>query len=400
MIFLRGEPRPAYTADVVPRGVRVRGQRYGWWLAAVILAGIGQPVLWMGEQHTALPPLAIGGLLVVVTAGALGLALRWPTTGLAVSAAALLTYAALGFPASPASLATIVLQARVVAVRRPLAGASATTLLTAGAALAWATRSPGAHLASVVGNAAVIPVAAGAGVVWRALRRQADLVRREHELELGRLRLRAEQATAVERLRLARELHDAVGHNVTLAGLRAEAAARLVQQDPERARTLLSDIGRHTRGAMAELHQLVGMLRDAAEPPARPGHDLAGLLQRFAGPDLQVELIGAQMVDELPAGIQEVVGAVVGEGLANVVRHADARQVTVRLGRSDRHVVVEVADDGRGPAPGSRPGFGLAGARERAEAVGGHLELGVGAAGGGLLRLRLPADVVGGARLP
>lgn len=390
----------AYTADVVPRGVRVRGQRYGWWSAAVILAGVGQPVLWAAEQHTAHPALVVGGVLVVVVAGPLGLAPRWPVTGLAVSAAALLTYAALGYPASPADLATLALVARVVAFRPPAVGVAASALVTVGTAVAEAARSSGTQPASVVANAAIVPVAAAAGVIWRARRRQSDLARREHELEVTRLRLQAEQATAAERLRLARELHDAVGHSVTLAGLRAEAAARLVQQDPERARTLLSDIGRHTRGAMTELHQLVGMLRDAAEPPARPGHDLAGLLQRFAGPDLHVELVGAEVADGLPSGLQEVVGAVVGEGLANVVRHADARRATVRLACHDGELVVEVADDGRGPAPQSRPGFGLAGARERAEAVGGRLHFGPGSDGGGLLRVRLPVAVAGEAPLP
>ncbi len=366
--------------------------RFGWSVAAVGLAVVGQPFLWAGSGvgPSWRPPLAYGGVLVVLVAGPLLAIRRSPVVALAVSATALLAYDMLAYPPSPADFAMLALLAWTVAVRRPAVGATATGVLTLAAAVVGALRPTGAGLAPVVASALVVPLAALVGVAGRAQRAAADLARREHDVVVAGLRLEAEQAAAVERLRLARELHDAVGHAVTLAGLRAEAAARLVVRDPPRAQELLTDIGRHTRGAMVELHQLVGVLRDAAEPPSSPARDLASIVARFSGPDFHVAIEDAVDSVTLPSGIEETVSSIVGEGLANAVRHSGARRAVVRLTHSGSELVVEVGDDGAGPPPGTRIGFGLAGAEERAQALGGRIDLGVGPAGGGLLRAILP----------
>jgi len=203
-----------------------------------------------------------------------------------------------------------------------------------------------------------------------------------------RSELAAERAATAERLRLARQLHDAVGHAVTLVTLQAEAATRLLPGDPQRAAALLAGSSAAGRQTMVELQQLLGVLRGTpdAAPPTRAG--LPEIVRRFSTAGLAVSF-QATTDQLLPEHLEEVTAAVLAEGLANVVRHAQAGRVDVRLQVGEATTMLDIIDDGRGPA-GPILGFGLSSATERVAAAGGRLDFGPAPAGGTRLRAILP----------
>lgn len=365
---------------------------WGWWVVAVALVIVSQPVLWAratggvsGLHH----PDILGSVLVTVVALPLGLAPRRPLSALTLSGAALVTAYTLGYPPTPAELATLALVAYAVATTKLAYSLGASGLLAVAVGVPSTMGSERHTLAGNPGALFVIPLTALLGLLLRAHSRHAAEASRCQELAAReRARADAERAAAAERLRIARELHDAVGHAVTLIGLRSEAATRLLRSDPTRAQSLLGDVGSAVRDAMHELHQLVGVLRDTAPPPRQDPLDQ--VVAQFGGAGLEVVLDQDPLASGIGEGTDQLVADIVAEGLANVVRHAQAHKAVVRL-RSDRgRLMVEVCDDGRGPLPGATMGFGLIGAAERVQEAGGQLEFNAGPAGGGLLTAVVP----------
>jgi signal transduction histidine kinase len=219
----------------------------------------------------------------------------------------------------------------------------------------------------------------------------ADDLVRTRRLRLETLEARvdlAEQETmrrvAEERLRIAREVHDVVGHGLATIALRAGVADRVADRDHAEVRKTLRAIRQVSRESLAELSALLGVLRAEGEEAAvgrAPAPDLRALPRLVDGlrdAGLQVELDMDQVGD---ASVPEVVGAagyrIVQEALTNVARHAgpDAH-ARVRLARHDGVVEVEVRDDGLGASAPVRPGGGLTGMRERAVVLGGRFEAG------------------------
>ncbi|MHB8294732.1 MAG: sensor histidine kinase [Acidimicrobiales bacterium] len=373
---------------------------WAWWAAAAVLAAVGQPALWWHSSEAALgvsPPGAIAAVLAVAVAAPLGAGRRHPLVALSASTAALLAYGSLSAPPSPVSLATLVLVAWVVACLggwRAAVAASAVALALA--VSPWANGSRSALLGSA-GDVLTVSLAAIVGLVMRAYRSRAELERREERLVTDRRLFEAQRAAVAERFRIARELHDSVGHAVTLSALKVEAAALLIGPDPAGAEALLHEVSQGSRDAMAELHRLVALVRDpdeAAEPVGAPAADLGTglsvIAERFSGPGLVIDmdLHGDQAL--LPPEHESALAAIVAEALCNVARHASAAHATVRLAVDGGEVRLEVRDDGRGPAPGARGGFGLSGAAERARSLGGGLELRAGPSGGAVLSASLP----------
>jgi signal transduction histidine kinase len=233
----------------------------------------------------------------------------------------------------------------------------------------------------------------------------ADDIVRTRRLRMEALEARldlAEQETmrrvAEERLRIAREVHDVVGHGLATITLRAGVADRVADRDPAEVREALRAIRQVSRGSLAELSALLGMLRaedgDAAavRAPAADLDALPGLIDGLRDAGLQVELDMDQAGD---ASMPELVGAasyrIVQEALTNVARHAgpDAH-AHVRLARHDGVIEVEVCDDGRGAPAELRRGGGLTGMRERAAALGGRFEAGDAPGGGFRVWASLP----------
>jgi signal transduction histidine kinase len=233
------------------------------------------------------------------------------------------------------------------------------------------------------------------GRLVRSWRGQAvELTRLAGELERERAET-ARHAVADERARIARDLHDVVGHNVSLLVLQAGAERLGLPADQSQTREALAAIEKSGRATLEELRRLVGVLRDDGEGPALhplPGIDRLGdLADQVRGAGLPVDLRIEGEPVSVPAGLDVSVYRIAQEALTNVVRHAiGATAVTVRLRYGPRDLTLEVVDDGRAPDPVGRNGHGLIGMQERVSLYGGELRAGPRPGGGYTVCTRLP----------
>jgi signal transduction histidine kinase len=205
----------------------------------------------------------------------------------------------------------------------------------------------------------------------------------------------ARRQASEERLRIARELHDVVAHNISLINVQAATALHLMDRQPERAREALAAIKDVSKEALVELRSILGVLRQVDEELSNaPAPTLARLDElvartRQAGVEVRLEQRG--QIDNLPSAVDQAAYRITQEALTNVARHAAAARATVRLATPDGGIVVEIDDDGRGSsAPASPGGNGIAGMRERARALGGTLQAGPRPDGGFRVRAWLP----------
>jgi two-component system, NarL family, sensor histidine kinase DesK len=253
-----------------------------------------------------------------------------------------------------------------VAVLTPIRYSAAATLLTCAAALA-------------------VGWVAGHGLDWSdvftmfalglAMIAMFWLIRINTQLRVAREEL-ATMAVAADRERMARDLHDVLGHSLTTITVKAGLARRLLEQDePERAAVEVTDIERLGRQTLADVRSTV-----SANRVASLANELAGAREALRAAEIDADLPHA--VDDVPADRQQVFAFVVREGVTNTIRHSGAGTCTIRLTPDS----VEVLDDGLGPPVGTPLGNGLTGLRERLAAVGGRIEAGPGPTGGFRLR--------------
>jgi two-component system sensor histidine kinase DesK len=192
----------------------------------------------------------------------------------------------------------------------------------------------------------------------------------------------AQLAVSEERLRIARDLHDLLGHSLSVIALKSELAGRLIERDPDRAAQEIAEIQSVTREALSEV-------REAVQGYRRRG--LADALDRAeealgaAGIDYELERAAVA----LPAEVEAVLAWAVREGTTNVVRHSGAQHCSIRVRDEGARAAVEVEDNGRSRAP-TGIGNGLTGLAERAAGVRGTLEAGARPDGGFRLRLTVP----------
>jgi signal transduction histidine kinase len=234
----------------------------------------------------------------------------------------------------------------------------------------------------------------GAAEIVRIRReRVAEVARMEEEESLRR--------AGEERLRIARELHDALGHHLSLISVQAGVALHVNEELPEQARTSLAAIRDASKEALTELRSVLDILRQRGEAAPRfPGSTLARIEDlaaqaSAAGLEVSTEVVGEAR--PLPYGIEAAAFRIVQEALTNVARHAGRATATVRVAYGDRELTVQVEDDGRGVAVGASPegsGRGIVGMRERVAALGGVLEAGPRSEGGFRVRAVLPLEVV------
>jgi signal transduction histidine kinase len=200
-----------------------------------------------------------------------------------------------------------------------------------------------------------------------------------------------------ERLRIARDLHDVIGHNISLINVQASMGLDLMDAQPEQARAALTAIKSASKEALEELRTMLTTLRhnDVGAPRApAPGLDrLPELIEltRAAGLNVDVEVAGT--APPLPAGVHLAAYRIIQESLTNVARHAGRARVTVRVTYDDADMRLEIDDDGKAPAGGATAigtGSGITGMRERAVAVGGDLSAGFRRSGGFRVSARLP----------
>jgi signal transduction histidine kinase len=205
---------------------------------------------------------------------------------------------------------------------------------------------------------------------------------------------RARTAVTEERARIARELHDVVGHSVSVMTVQASAVRRLLRPEQEREREALLIVERTGREALAEMRRMVGVLRRPEEGPAlapQPSLEHVGrLVEQAREAGLSVELRVEGDPQPLPAGVDLTAYRLVQEGLTNALKHARAERAQVVVCYGDGDLEVTVCDDGRGAGSGDGGGHGLVGMRERVAVFGGELEAGPRAEGGYRLRAKLP----------
>ena len=351
-------------------------------LVGTHFAALGQP---------GMRPLdALGITLLLIGPAALLARRRWPVAVLATVTAAALTYRGLGYPIGPVYLASVV--ALVSAIALGHRWASIAIAATGGvASVGWlALHNPGHQIpwGGVGAATAWLTAVIAAAELWRA-RTQRMAQDRATRAEIAR------RQGSDERLRIARELHDLLGHHVSLINIQAGVALHLMDGDPEQARTALTAIKQSSRDLLREMRTTLGVLRGVDEAP--PHHPVAGLARldelvthtRTAGLPVEVTVRGCAR--ELPTGVDLAAYRIVQEALTNARKHAGAARVMVHVGYHDESVSVRIDDDGVGPT-GDLDGGGLAGMRERAAALGGTLHAGPRSGGGFSVSAFLPTN--------
>ncbi len=229
-----------------------------------------------------------------------------------------------------------------------------------------------------------VPLFAGvilAGWTLQSRRLRVEALERDH----GESAMRA---AADERLRIAQELHDVIGHSLGVIAVQAGVGMHLIDSDPDEAKRALEHISRTSRSNLAEIRRLLGLVRageGAASYAPTPGlADLPRLADEVTGAGLAVGLTVGHAAIGLPPGVELAAYRIMQEALTNVVRHARAQRATVQLDVDSGNLRIVVTDDGTGDnGRGSRSGaHGLVGMRERVAVYGGTLDVGPAPGGG------------------
>jgi len=359
--------------------------------AVVTTAQVG--ACYGGSSH---PGQARAGILANVLAAAGGTALivrrRYPIGVLAVTLAT--TLAASGENGRSLYLALIV--AFFTAVLAKKRAAAIASLVIGYAASVWPPLI-GQHSHP----SAMFAVGLAAGLIF--LLSAAELIRSRSQRSAALARSQAEELrrrASEERMRMARDLHDIVAHNISVINVQANTALHLMDRQPERARSALTTINEVSRQALVELRSVLGVLRDVEESaPRTPSPALArlgDLVDSAAAAGLTVHIDQAVPMDgsgravPLPADVDLAAYRIVQEALTNSARHSGGTAATVRVRDENGGLLVEVADDG---VPQGRPGasgHGIEGMTERARVLGGTLRAGSRPGGGFTVRAWLP----------
>jgi two-component system sensor histidine kinase DesK len=370
-VALVSEPSPFLRSPVDPER---RAGRWGWLVNAVWLFYLGSPLNEMATNShgstrvvgiAALGVFAVGYLIFFGWARRLRSTsqpkVTWQRIGYL---AGMLALSAVILPAAgQMALTTLVYVAALAMLAFPLRlGIGITLLLLATAEVAMRT-VPGWRHDDSYGFAIVLAAVAVFGIK-RAMQRGVELAATRKDM--------AELAVQEERNRFARDLHDILGHSLTVITVKAELAGRLIAEHPDRAAIEVADMEHLARAALADVRAAVAGYRDISL-----AGELVSARAALQASDIKADLPTA--VDDVPEQWRQLFAWVVREGITNVVRHSGATRCTVSI-TSTR---AEVVDDGRGPtASTGTSGHGLVGLRERAGKAGANLEVGTTPAGG------------------
>jgi signal transduction histidine kinase len=393
----RSGTSPAPEPPAPPGALAARTRRR--WLADALIAAVvtGLEVggsLTSSAHHQHHHALGVAGYLMLAVGGVSLIARRrYPAGVLAVTLGSALAATALG-NVGVAWLALIVAFFTAVHARRR---AAAIASLVIGYLISvwppWLVGTSG-HPSATFALTLLIGLLAllSAAELIRSGSQRAQALRRSREEELRR---RASE----DRMRMARDLHDVVAHNISVINVQANTALHLMDRQPQRAREALTTINEVSRQALAELRSVLGVLRDVGQDAPRapsPGLDRVDELaatMRAAGLAVRVERYGNRI--PLPSGADLAAYRIVQEALTNTARHSGGSAATVRITYRENGVDVEVEDDGGPDGPAPRPGgagHGIAGMTERAQAFGGWLRAGPRSDGGFRVQARLPAE--------
>lgn len=396
-----GTMRPDPTTDSAPRLIPA-GR--AWLLDVVAAILVVAPVFAPVPFPELRPSSPLVYAIAIVPALLLPLRRRWPRTVLLACIALYVTALVLGTLLPGVALSMVIAsygmadrltrrEAAPVAIPVVvgLVGVSIVLELTTGLDTRFLQVGLLVTLAGALGDAARSRRAYVEAVIERARRAEQT---REAE---------ARRRVTEERLRIARDLHDAVAHRISVISLNAGVASSTLETRPERAREALATIRTASRDVLSEIGSLLTVLRapDESAPREQPGlARLADVVEsvRVAGWDVVVrdELDRDDPADALPLSVDIVAYRVVQEGLTNALKHGTARRAHVLLRRDGDEIEIVVTNPlDRTPETESPSGFGLVGLRERVESVGGHLDAGL-APGGYRLAARLPLAVTPG----
>ncbi|GAA2547001.1 MULTISPECIES: sensor histidine kinase [Streptomyces] len=394
-------------------GPRPRG---AWWRETAITATAFAFCLLGGVMQvddTLSAPPAAAYVIAVVSCAVLPVRHRAPLAALAATTAVGVLVPPLGLLLTPLIVAPAVITAYSCSLAARTERRAAGAVLLASAALVASVPLFGDFSwkdASRMGVVAVFPLVAG--VLGHSVRNRraylAAVEERARRAEESR-DSEARRRVAEERVRIARELHDLVAHQITLANAQATVAAHFFDACPEQSRKSLEELVGTTADALDDLRATVGLLRQSgdAATPAEPAPGLSrlpALLESFRRAGLEVSVHQEGTARPLPPGVDLTAYRIVQEALTNVTKHAGTGGARVRLAWDRDRVTITVADDGKGsrtasaasPGPSAStvpdrpPGHGLIGMRERATAVGGHLSAGRRPEGGFLVSAQLP----------
>ena len=353
---------------------------------AALLTLAAEAQVWLGgiATHERLVP----ALFSPAVTASVALRRRYPTSvGVAAAALTVVELTAWGdaqvIATGVAYLCALYGLAVWAPLRRFLLGLSAVVAMDAVAAGFLGDQLHNSRLFTVVTVVAMV-------LVRRVLgdrERRAELAERERDVA-------AREAVVEERARIARELHDAIAHNVSMMVLQAGAERRVLGDAGGSTRETLATIEQIGRGALTEMRRLVGMLRTATGDSLAPQpglDDLTTLLGQVREAGLPVELQVEGDPRRLPVGIELSAYRIVQEALTNALAHAGEARAVVHVRYGAESLELEIADDGPGEAaPGGSDGRGLAGMRERVALYGGRLVSGRRPGGGFAVSVLLP----------
>jgi signal transduction histidine kinase len=371
-------PRRSLIADVV--------------LAAGLTAFIMVGTFFASQGQPARRPFDVGtAVLLIAAAGPLALRRRHPVAVLAVVLGVVLVYQVIGYANGPIWLPLIVAYFTAV-VRGHRLAAAITGVVGVGVFPwldYWLRDQPAPSFVGMAALAAWLLVLLGSA--------EAVRIRRERAAEA--IRIREEEAlrrASEERLRIARELHDALGHHLSLITVQSGVALHLNEELPHQARSSLVTINQASKEGLAELRSVLDILRQKDDQALRsPTSTLARLdelISQASAAGLQVRTETNGNVRPVPFGIDVAAFRILQEALTNVSRHAGAASATVRVSYGERDLVLQVDDNGAGGRGDGTAGGGkgILGMRERAAALGGDLEAGPRSDGGFRVWARLP----------
>ncbi|MFD7631275.1 sensor histidine kinase [Streptomyces sp. NPDC059851] len=369
-------------------GASAAWARYG---NGVIAVGVAAALLVTGlsQEGSATGRAVLGYALLVAGGLALAARRRAPVAVLGATGLCSLGYQAAGFDV-PAVAYLFAVYAAVRAGHRAVTVAMSVVVLALLplAALAAGPHDTGEAFAQARGalEIAWLIAAGAAGEALRQAERRADEAERTREETARR---RADE----ERLRIARELHDSLTHQISVIKVQAEAAVHVARRRGEDVPPSLLAIQEAGREASRELRATLEALRDDDTAPPRGLDDVPELVERVRTYGLDATLTVEGQRHDVPALVQRTVYRIVQESLTNVARHANATTVSVRIDCRPHTLAIRVVDDGTAtPATAPPPGLGLLGMRERVTALGGRLRSAPRDGGGFAVEAELPVD--------
>ena len=370
---------------------RLRG---AWALDVAIAAGLGALGVWDGLHSS---DFKQNGVITAALMGIAGVVLvlrrRLPLTCLTVSMGAMSLVALLygTYQSGTSVLIAIVAVFSAASYARNLPYVIAVCF---GFDVALTVSAPlDGVLPTVVFTTALLAVVAAAGVGARRLRELLTSARSDTAASERRAEEARAEAAAAERSRIARELHDILGHSLGVVVLQTGAADHALDFDPELARASLRSARSTAEQAIAQLETLVAVVHDERPTPTTPQPtigELPALAADASTPALTVRCDVHGDPSATPAQIQASAYRIAQEGITNALKHSGGTQCVVDVECTPRAVTVEVVDDGPGRNGAAGLRMGLAGIQERVAVFGGRMTAGPVPAGGWALRAEIP----------